>query len=226
MEGIDILPNANARMIARVSHNGPIPLSSRPLLTVREIAALDAALMAAYRMHSELRVEIPAARLISRPPIPAVLSESLVGGSASYLFGAGCVATFGGTRADLVVRCPLGDQLLVEVKATGVREFQEVKPRDLTADALVWVAFGSRYVDATGPTDIYVLLEPSRFAPPATRTGTIRRKFGLKDFLAVATSLSGFSAWRFEDIGSLAAGIGPQAVSPRARGGLDCATVQ
>src|SRR5690349_21069866 len=77
--------------------------SPRALLTAQEISYLDAALMAAYRMHDELRAEIAAASFIARPPIPAVLSESLVGYSAPWLFGDGCVATFGGTRADLVV---------------------------------------------------------------------------------------------------------------------------
>jgi hypothetical protein len=175
---------------------------------------LDAALMAAYRMHAELRVAIPAASFIARPPIPAVLSESLVGYSARWLFGDTSVATFGGTRADLIVGRSLDDQLLVEVKATGSGEFQEVKPRDLAADALVWVAFGSRYLDAQGPTDIFVLPDPSRFEPPTTRSGTVKRKFGLKAFLAAASTLSGFSAWRFENVASLVAGVSPRPFSP------------
>jgi hypothetical protein len=183
-------------------------------LTAQEISNLDAALMAATRMHSQLRAEIPAARFISRPPIPAVLSESLVGYSTHWLFGDACTVTFGGTRADLIVRRPLGDQLLVEVKATGVGEFQEVKPRDLAADVLVWVAFGSRYVNASGPTDIYVLPQPRRFEPPTTRSGVAKRKFELKDFLAGASELSGFTVWRFVDIGSLGPGVGPRALSP------------
>jgi hypothetical protein len=188
--------------------------SPRALLTAQEISHLDAALMAAYRMHNELRAEIAAASFITRPPIPAVLSESLVGYSVPWLFGDGCVATFGGARADLIVRRSLGDELLVEVKATGSGEFQEVKPRDLKADALVWVAFGCRYVDAGGPINIYVLPDPSRFEPPTTRSGAIKRKFDLKAFLAAAYALSGFSIWRFEDIESVAAGVGPRALTP------------
>jgi hypothetical protein len=189
-------------------------MGSRVLLTAQEILDLDAALMAAYQMHNKLRAENPAARLIPRAPIPAVLSESLVGYSARWLFGDACVATFGGTRADLIVRRPLGDRMLVEVKATGSGEFQEVKARDLAADALVWVAFGRRYLDAGGPTDVYVLPQPSRFEPPTTRSGAIKRKFSLKVFLATAKALGGFSAWRFEDVRSLATGVGPQALSP------------
>jgi hypothetical protein len=185
-------------------------MSPRALLTAREISDLDAALMAAYRKHEELRAEIPAASFIARPPIPAVLSESLVGYSAQWLFGDAYVAAFGGTAADLIVRSSFGDQLLVEVKATGVGEFQEIKPRDLVADVLVWVAFGGRYVNAWGPTEIYVLPDPSRFEQPTTRSGAVKRKFGLKAFLAAANAVSGFSAWRFEDIGSLAAGARPR----------------
>jgi hypothetical protein len=188
-------------------------LSPRALLTAKEIADLDAALIAAYRMHSRLRAERPAARFIARPPIPAVLSESLVGYSAQWLFGDACVATFGGPRADLIVRCPVGCPLSVEVKATGASAFQEVKPRDLAADVLVWVDFRNRYVDGLGPTDLYVLTEPGRFEPPTTRTGTVRRKFDLRAFLAEANALSGFSRWRFQDIQALASGVGPEALS-------------
>jgi hypothetical protein len=186
---------------------------ARSLLTVQEILDLDAALMAAYRLHSELRSEIPAASFIARPPIPAVLSESIVGYSARWLFRDASVVRFGGTQADLIVHRSLGDQLLIEVKATGVGEFQEVKPRDLSADVLVWVAFGRRYVEALGPIDIYVLPDPSRFEPPTTRSGAIKRKFGLTAFLSAANALSGFSAWRFEDIGSLVLGVGPRGLT-------------
>lgn len=164
----------DAERSARADHGGSILLSPRAFLTAQEISDLDAALMMAYRMNDELRAKIPAARFIARPPIPAVLSESLIGYSAHWLFGDACTATFGGRQADLIVRRPLGDQLLIEVKATGAGEFQEVKPRDLAADALVWVAFGSRYVDGNGPTDIYVLPDPSRFEPPTTRSGTVK----------------------------------------------------
>lgn len=188
-------------------------MSPRALLTAEEIADLDAALVAAYRMHSTLRAERPAARFITRPPIPPVLSESLVGYSAQWLFGEACVATFGGPRADLIVRRPVGGPLYVEVKATGASAFQEVKPRDLAADVLVWVDFRNRYVDGLGPTDLYVLTEPGRFEPPTTRSGTVRRKFGLQAFLAAANALSGFSRWRFQDIRALAAGVGPEPLS-------------
>lgn len=189
-------------------------MSPRALLTAQEISDLDAAMMAAYRRHDELRAKIPAASFIARPPIPAVLSESLVGYSAHWLFGDGYVATFGSTQADLIIRRPPGDQLLVEVKATGSGEFQEVKPRDLVADVLAWVAFGRRYLDARGPTNVYVLPDPGRFEPPTTRSSVVKRKFVLKAFRAAANALSGFSVWRFDDIGSLVAGVGPEALSP------------
>jgi hypothetical protein len=167
---------------------------------------LDAALIEAYRKLSELREERPAARFIARPPIPAVLSESLVGHAARWLFGYACRAGFGVGQADLIVHRRVGDPLLVEVKATGASAFQEVKPRDLAADVLVWVDFGNRYVDGCGPTRIYVLAEPGRFEPPTTRSGMVKRKFELKDFLAIANALPGFSSWRYVDIGALAAG--------------------
>lgn len=164
----DTLPSCtNTGTNARIERDDPVPLSSRALLTAREILELDAALIEAYRRLGELRVEMPAARRIARPPIPAVLSESLVSYSARWLFGDACVAAYGGREADLLVRRPVGDPILVEVKATGSSKFQEVKPCDFQADVLVWVAFGNRYVDGLGPTTVYVLTEPSRSTEPS-----------------------------------------------------------
>src|SRR5262245_5115691 len=104
----------------------------RVLLTVEQVVTLDAALMAAYEMHSALRTRNEMARLISRPPIPAAMSESLVGHLASWLFGEGSAVRFGGRTADLLVQ-RAAELLRVEVKATGPGEFQEIKQRDRQA---------------------------------------------------------------------------------------------
>jgi hypothetical protein len=139
------------------------------------------------------------AALIRRPGIPAPLSESLIAHAAPSLFGATASAAYGGDRADLVVAVP-GTHVFVEVKATGSGEFQEIKPRDLAADVLVWVAFGSRYESGGSAVDAYVLPQPTRFVPPLDRAGQSRRKLTLPVFLAIAAHLEGFSPWRFEDV--------------------------
>ena len=58
----------------------------------------------------------------------------------------------------------------VEVKATGSKEFQEFGPRDVKADFLVWIAFGSAFENESEDTiRIYVLDEPRRVFPNGTK---------------------------------------------------------
>jgi hypothetical protein len=173
---------------------------SRTLLTYAEMVDLDRALTEAYRAHELLRERFPMARLISRPAIPAPLSESLVAHAAPAIFGPGASAAYGGTQADLVVHRNGAAPAFVEVKATGSGEFQEIKPRDLAADVLVWVAFGSRYVADVREINLYVLPRPSRFTPPADGAGNPRRKFMLQAFLSQARRLHGFSHWTLDEV--------------------------
>jgi hypothetical protein len=172
----------------------PSPALRKPL-NAREILELDAALMEAYRLHAHLRDKYPAASHILRPPVPAVLSESLVAVGAEKLFGPDSVAAYGGREADLrVVRG--SSAVLVEVKATGMSAFQEIKQRDLARDYLVWVDFGRRYVDGQGAIDVHLLPDPARFTPP-------RAKITLTMFLAAAEELPGFETRSFSDLREL-----------------------
>lgn len=180
---------------------------SRKPLAPSAIAELDAALIEAYRLHAQLRDRYGAAALIARPPIPAVLSESLVAAAAEELFGRSSFAEYGGTEADLRITCH-DRSVLVEVKATGMSAFQEIKARDLARDYLVWVAFGRRYVDGRGPINIHVLPDPAQYRPP-------RAKIMLPMFLAAAESLPGFRTHRFADLNQL---LGLASWTPRKRG--------
>jgi hypothetical protein len=158
---------------------------------------LDAALLAAYRAHAELCRTHPIARgRISRPGIPAVLSESLAAAAAPFFLPAGAVPTFGGSDADLAFELPKGERMLVEVKASGASAFQEIKDRDLIRDALVWIDFGRRYVNGDGPIVVYFLPDPSRYQPP-------RRKLTLDLFLSGVSGLPGFSSTTFGSPGDL-----------------------
>ncbi len=157
----------------------------------------DQALLAAYRMHAQLRDDYPMARRISRPGIPAPLSESLVAAAAPHIFGSAASISYGGTAADLIVDAGGASPAYVEVKATGSGEFQEIKARDLAADVLVWVAFGRRYELGHGPIDVFVLTRPQRFRPALDASGQPRRKLMLNKFLEQARVLDGFSALVF-----------------------------
>jgi hypothetical protein len=86
----------------------PSDRPGRQPLDADDIRALDQALIAAYTMHAELRARYPVAGYISRPGIPAQLSESLVAVAAPVLFGEGARAEYGGIKADLRLRWPDG----------------------------------------------------------------------------------------------------------------------
>lgn len=150
-----------------------------------EILQLDAALVRAFRTIQELREELPAAKHIKFPPLPSIFSESIVIAAAPRIFGPGWTARYGGTACDVLIENDQGEESRVEVKATGVHAFQELKAKDLRADFLVWVRFGRRFELGRGPIEIAILNEPSRFIPDACRLDTVRfeRRIGSTDAL-------------------------------------------
>jgi hypothetical protein len=175
-------------------------LSSRQLLSVNALLDLDAALIEAYRKHSTLCETHPIARgQISRPGIPSAFSESLTAHLIAHFQGDNSSATYGGRTSDLLVLAANGDVRTTEVKASGVSRFQELKERDLAADALVWVDFGSRYVEGHGPVTFHHLPKPRRFA-------TTRRKLTLDVFLRSVQQLDGFQSLVVADIRALLRG--------------------
>ena len=186
----------------------------RALLSVEQLLALDAALVAAYRDHDALCLAHPVARRhVSRPPIPSAFSESLTALLLGSRYGVGATVAYGGAGSDLLVFSPGGRAVTVEVKASGVSRFQELKERDLAADALVWVDFGSRYVDGQGSVTFHHLPEPARFAAP-------RRKLTLDLFLRAVTEFEDFRSITVPDIRELlsgSAGAGIATAAPQLR---------
>jgi hypothetical protein len=171
--------------------------SRRSLLSAGELLALDEALIDAYRRHRALCETHPiAAGRISRPSIPSAFSESLTALLAPQLLGPGSTAAFGGRACDLLITTGDGRALTAEVKASGVSRFQELKERDLAADSLVWVDFGSRFVDGHGPVTFHHLPRPDRFLAP-------RRKLTLDVFLRAARELDGFLSILVADLRAL-----------------------
>lgn len=163
----------------------------RPLLTVEQLRALDEALIFAYRQHDELcRLHPVAQHRISRPGIPSSFSESLTAVVLPRLLDPTTSVAFGGRACDLTAITTDGRALSIEVKASGISSFQELKDRDLAADALVWVDFGSRYVEGHGPITFHCLPEPQRYSRP-------RDKLPLKLFLAGTHEIPGFVSRSF-----------------------------
>lgn len=175
----------------------------RPLLTVEQLGALDEALIFAYRQHDELcRLHPLAQRRISHPGIPSSFSESLTAVVLPLLLDPATSVAFGGRACDLTAITADGRTLSVEVKASGISSFQELKDRDLAADALVWVDFGSRYVEGHGPITFHCLPEPQRYSRP-------RDKLPLKLFLAGTHEIPGFVSRSFAPLDeALEGGVG------------------
>jgi hypothetical protein len=170
-----------------LSSSGRLPPKCRTPLTVAEILELDSALVEAFRTIQALRSRFKAARHIKFPPLPSIFSESIVIASAHHLFGPAWKAGYGGRECDVLIENTAGETKRVEVKATGEHAFQEFKAKDLRADILVWVRFGRRFQEGTGPIQIALLSEPSRFISAACRLDTLRfeRRVGSTEYLRV-----------------------------------------
>lgn len=124
-----------------------------------EILDLDGALEEAFRLLRDLRRTHPAAEYIKFPAIPAILSESITAHLSPRLLGGTARAVYGGRVCDLIVDDGT-TKLRVEVKATGEGGFQEIKSKDLEADYLVWMDFGTRYSEGRTLIRIYVVSDP------------------------------------------------------------------
>jgi len=148
---------------------------AKVLMTKAELLELDSLLIEAYTSFHELRNRSSVARWIHYPSVPAEFSESLIVHCAEHFFGNGWMAKFGGKLCDIILERP-GDQRTVEVKATGQTNFQELKAKDLAADFLVWVHFGSRYINGHGRLSIYILKSPKKYFEKSLR-------LKLRDFL-------------------------------------------
>src|SRR5262245_31876054 len=165
----------------------PPPSSGRAPLTLEEILQLDAALVQAFQTIQALRTQYPAARHIKLPPLPHVVSESIVIATAHRLFGPNWKGKYGGTACDVLVENGQDEVKRAEVKATGENAFQEFKAKDLRADVLIWIHFGRRFRDGTGRIEVALLSEPSRFIKEPCRLDRVRfeRRVGSTDCLRV-----------------------------------------
>lgn len=164
-------------MEGRAIRNRP---ARRPL-NAGELLQLDEALREAFSAIAALRQTHSMAKHVKFPPIPTVFSESLVICAAPKLFGPAWRAQFGGAVCDVALESDSGECRAVEVKATGVHEFQELKAKDLRADTLVWVRFGHRFLGTDEVVRIIILEEPGRHiaSPGRLDIQRLRRRVGV-----------------------------------------------
>jgi hypothetical protein len=135
---------------------------------------LDHFLIETYTFFREVRARSNVARLIHYPSVPAEFSESLTIHCAERFFGEKWTAKIGKTSDVILER--FGEHRTVEVKSTGQTNFQELKPKDLAADFLVWIHFGDRYINGSGKLLIYILKNPGKYFEKSLR-------LKLRDFL-------------------------------------------
>lgn len=142
----------------------------REPLTQEQILTLDRALMGVFHSIRAFRESNAVARHIKFPPIPAIFSESIAIAATPILFGPEWTGCYGGRDSDLTVKhCVSGKLLRVEVKATGQHAFQELKEKDLLADALIWIRFGRRYELGGGVIEVAVIEALGRYVKASCR---------------------------------------------------------
>src|SRR6266566_344044 len=109
-------------------------------LALEEIKRLTEALRDVFAHVRDLKRREPLAEEIQNPKIPPALSQSLaVHLLRTYtLLGQSVKVHPSYSGGDLIGENSAGLRLRIEVKATGASAFQQLGPKDLQADVLVW----------------------------------------------------------------------------------------
>ncbi len=131
-------------------------------MSLEEMEKLQGLVRNVFRYITDLKEKEKLAECIQYPKIPSDLSESAVVHLRSKLFEGSTGAKFGGRKADVLVQYP---QIVkrVEVKATAVHGFEAFGDRDISADYLVWIHFGTFFRREGGEVSVYCLEDPARF---------------------------------------------------------------
>lgn len=182
-------------------------------MTRREVLDLELALIATFAAQMDVRRAIPIAARIKFPAVPARFSESIVVLAANRLFApyTGYTAAAGGKLADVILTRPsdsavsaLGvvpaPTVKVEVKATASRGTLELKPRDVSADILVWLSFGDRFEGGRDPITVHVLPKPTENPSVQKVAGRVVK---LAAFVAAAGRSPGYTTHVHEQLNTL-----------------------
>ncbi len=154
----------NDRRVRLRAGSGRSPKQTRKPLSITEILQLEEALIEVFRTIRRLRELSSVARHIKFPSLPAAYSESIAIAATPLLFGIDWRGEYGGRESDLIVQNSARDKRLrVEVKATARHAFQEVKQKDLQADVLLWIRFGTCFETGCGPIEVAMINAPGRY---------------------------------------------------------------
>lgn len=171
----------------------------RKPLNLTEMQELESALIGVFSVVLKFRRENPVAKHIKFPPMPSILSESIAIAATPLLFGPNWEGRYGGALCDVLIEDRNSSaSRRVEVKATGQHAFQELKEKDLRADALIWIRFGQRFERGNGPIDVLVLDKPGKYVNSNCRLD-VRR------FEAIPGIRENQRIYRFESIAQLVA---------------------
>ena len=88
------------------------PSRVREPLTANQIIELDHALAEVFRMIRDIREQMPVARHIKFPSLPAVFSEFIVIAATPVLFGPGWKCQYGGSECDIIMENVTDSQVL------------------------------------------------------------------------------------------------------------------
>jgi hypothetical protein len=174
-------------------------------LTSAEIIALDKALIETFKLLSDIKEATPIARHIKFPALPSIFSESIIIAVAPKLFGLGpeWKAVRGGKAADILLIDGDGNKQRVEVKATAKQGVLELKQRDINSDRLVWIAFGFRYHNGSGPINIYDLANPHEYLDASSSR---IRVTSLNGFLKSVQSTANLTTYTYTSLNELLEG--------------------
>ncbi len=164
-----------------------------------EIERLERILQNVFRYLAELRLKDALANRIQNPKIPRVMSESAVINIRSKLFPGSLGARFGGAVGDILLQFPDGERR-AEVKATGKQGYEKLGKKDISADYLIWIHFGSSFEDGKGGVVLYKLAKPSLVltTPPNKQFLDIR----INEFLKIAAR-QGLEEFRGSSLGEI-----------------------
>jgi hypothetical protein len=141
-------------------------------LTEEELTELAALLRKAFDCISQLKAASPVAAAIQYPKLPSIFTESLIMRCGPVLFPDARDLRRGGAVADILFEAGTHTKK-VEIKATGQQAFQYFGPKDISADFLVWLAFGELFRNQAespkSPIRTYLLAGPGQVFPDPTK---------------------------------------------------------
>lgn len=158
-------------------------------LTKDEIKELSNLLIDLFDHISRLKQRNQLANRIQYPKIPSILSESII----IHLINDGKIledlrgysVNFGGKKGDILISTD-AHELQIEVKATAKSAFEYFGKKDITADYLIWIHFGSYFLGANDNLiEVNVVRQPSRYFEEPVKITLSKLKQAIGDDLKV-----------------------------------------